>query len=285
MGIADLLLRPLRSRVVTSRYPREVWLPERGARGLPEFDPARCTLTGSCEAVCPTGAIAIDIDIDIDGAETAPGQWSIDFGRCLSCGACVQACLEGAIRTESEIDPVAPTRQSLVRTWAVGEAGGRVPWEASESELERTISTKLRRSLHIRHLDSGSCNGCDWEMNTLLNSVHDLQRLGVDFVASPRHADMLLVTGAMTRNLAQAARLTYEAMPEPRLVVAIGACAAGGIFGESYATAGGIEAVLPVDIFISGCPPRPESLIRGLLAAVGRMPTTEKRPTTPGAGS
>lgn len=279
MGIGDLLLRPLRSRVVTSRYPREVWLSDRANRGVPVFDPTQCTLSRDCEGVCPTGAITIE------EAGDGPGRWSIDFGRCISCGVCVQACLKGAIRAASEIDPVAPTRDSLVRTWTVGSTGGRVPLEAAEAHLKTAVSKKLRRSLHIRQLDSGSCNGCDWEMNTLLNPVYDLQRLGIDLVASPRHADLLLVTGAMTRNLVQAARLTYEAMPEPRLVVAMGACAAGGMFGDSYATAGGIESVLPVDIFISGCPPRPESLIRGLLAAVGRMPATESRAATPEAES
>ena len=100
----------------------------------------------------------------------------------------------------------------------------------------------LKRSLHIRHLDSGSCNGCDWELTALLNPVYDIQRLGIDFVASPRHADLLLVTGVMTRNLAEAARLTYEAMPEPRLVVAVGACAVGGgVFAQTYAAAGETE--------------------------------------------
>lgn len=135
------------------------------------------------------------------------------------------------------------------------------------------IRRHLRRSLHVRHLDSGSCNGCDWELNALLNPYYDLQRLGIDFVASPRHADLLLVTGVMTRNLVDAAIRTYEAMPEPRLVVAVGACAvSGGVFAQTYAARGSAGAVLPVDVFIPGCPPRPEAVIDGLLMAVGRIP-------------
>ena len=140
------------------------------------------------------------------------------------------------------------------------------------NKLRIAIAGTLKRSLHVRHLDSGSCNGCDWEIAALLNPVYDLQRLGIDIVASPRHADLLLVTGVMTRNLTQAARLTYEAMPEPRLVVAVGACAlGGGVFATTYAAAGSTEPVLPVDVFIPGCPPRPEAIIHGLLVAVGRM--------------
>jgi Ni,Fe-hydrogenase III small subunit len=139
------------------------------------------------------------------------------------------------------------------------------------AKLASLISSRLKRSLHIRHLDSGSCNGCDWELTALLNPIYDIQRLGIDFVASPRHADLLLVTGTMTRNLAQAARLTYEAMPEPRLVVAVGACAiGGGVFAATYAAAGSVEPTLPVDVFIPGCPPRPEAIIHGLLLAVER---------------
>jgi Ni,Fe-hydrogenase III small subunit len=140
------------------------------------------------------------------------------------------------------------------------------------AELRRAVQRVLGRSLHVRHLDAGSCNGCDWEIAALLNPFHDVQRLGVDFVASPRHADLLLVTGVMTRNLEEAARRTYEAMPEPRLVVAVGACAvSGGVFARSYAGRDGIAGVLPVDVFVPGCPPRPEALIHGLLVAVGRM--------------
>lgn len=138
--------------------------------------------------------------------------------------------------------------------------------------LHAAIQRSLGRSLHVRHLDAGSCNGCDWEIAALMNPYHDVQRLGIDFVASPRHADLLLVTGIMTRNLEAAALRTYEAMPEPRLVVAVGACAiSGGVFAGTYAGRDGVSEVLPVDVYVPGCPPRPEALIHGLLVAVGRM--------------
>ena len=138
--------------------------------------------------------------------------------------------------------------------------------------LATRIRQLLRRSLHVRQLDAGSCNGCDWEIQALLNPVYDIQRLGIDIVASPRHADLLLVTGSVTRHLEQAARLTYEAMPAPRLVVAVGACACGGgVLQGSYCTAGGVPNVLPVDVFVPGCPPRPQALIHGLLVALDRL--------------
>jgi Ni,Fe-hydrogenase III small subunit len=140
------------------------------------------------------------------------------------------------------------------------------------SRLGERIRKLLRRSLHVRHLDAGSCNGCDWEIQALLGPVYDIQRLGIDIVASPRHADLLLVTGSVTRHLEQAARMTYEAMPEPRLVVAVGACACGGgVLQGSYCTAGGVDNVLPVDVYIPGCPPRPLALIHGLLVALDRL--------------
>jgi Ni,Fe-hydrogenase III small subunit len=141
------------------------------------------------------------------------------------------------------------------------------------TDLRAAIQRTLGRSLHVRHLDAGSSNGCDWEIAALLNSYYDLQRLGIDIVASPRHADALLVTGTMTRNLEAAARMTYEAMPQPALVIAVGACAiSGNVFAGSYASRAGIGEVLPVDVWIPGCPPRPEALIEGLLVAVGRLP-------------
>ena len=139
-------------------------------------------------------------------------------------------------------------------------------------DLPRAIHRTLRRSLHIRHLDAGSCNGCDWEIAALLNPYHDVQRLGIDFVASPRHADVLLVTGTVTRNLELAARRTYDAMAEPKLVVAVGACATSGSpYPAGYASGQGAAGVLPVDVFVPGCPPRPEAIIEGLMLAVGRL--------------
>lgn len=124
----------------------------------------------------------------------------------------------------------------------------------------------LKQSLHIRHLDCGSCNGCDWEMSALLNPIYDLQQYGFDFVASPRHADLLMCTGSMTTQLLQAATTTYEATPHPKQVIAVGDCAInGGIFKEAYATNGGVGKTLPVQVEIPGCPPSPEDILRILL--------------------
>lgn len=137
--------------------------------------------------------------------------------------------------------------------------------------LRERIAALFRSSLQIRHLDVGSCNGCDWEIAALLNPIYDLQRFGIDFVASPRHADMLLVTGAITRNLEPALWHTYEATPDPKLVVAVGACACGGgIVASSYATAGGVDRRIPVDVYIPGCPPRPQAILHGILLALDR---------------
>jgi Ni,Fe-hydrogenase III small subunit len=139
------------------------------------------------------------------------------------------------------------------------------------ARLRERIARTFRHSLQIRHLDVGSSNGCDWEINALLNPVYDLQRFGIDFVASPRHADLLLVTGAVTRHLEPALWATYEATPEPKLVVAVGACAcSGGVVADSYAIAGGVDRRIPVDVYIPGCPPRPQAILHGLLLALDR---------------
>jgi len=121
-------------------------------------------------------------------------------------------------------------------------------------------------------VDAGSCNGCELEIVALNNPVHDIERFGIQFVASPRHADMLLVTGPVTRNMELALLKTYRAMAEPKIVVAVGACGiSGGIFGENYASLGGVDKVLPVDVYIPGCPPRPQALLHGILLVVGRL--------------
>lgn len=138
--------------------------------------------------------------------------------------------------------------------------------ELAES-VNRAARARLGRSLSIRHVDAGSCNGCELELHALSNAFYDLERFGLRFVASPRHADVLTVTGPVTRNMRDALLRTYEAMPDPKWVVAIGGCAVdGGIFAGSAAIIGGVKDVLPVDITIRGCPPSPRQLLAGLLA-------------------
>lgn len=135
----------------------------------------------------------------------------------------------------------------------------------------------LGRSLAIRHVDAGSCNACELELQALGNAFYDLERFGLKFVASPRHADVLLVTGPVTRNMAEALQRTYDAMPAPKWVIAAGGCAAdGGIFADSYACTGGVAAIVPVDLYIPGCPPTPLTLLKGLLALMTRAAVGDK---------
>jgi Ni,Fe-hydrogenase III small subunit len=146
-------------------------------------------------------------------------------------------------------------------------------------ELKQRIARFFGRSLHIREVDAGSCNGCEVEINGLNSPIYDIERFGIHFVASPRHADMLLVTGPVTRNMELALRKTYDAMPAPRLVVAVGACGcSGGIFGANYASLGGVDRILPVDVYVPGCPPNPHALLHGILLAIGRMAAFSGRP-------
>jgi Ni,Fe-hydrogenase III small subunit len=135
--------------------------------------------------------------------------------------------------------------------------------------LDRAARRKLGRSLSIRQVDAGSCNGCELEIHALNNAFYDLERFGLRFVASPRHADVLMVTGPVTKNMREALERTYNATPDPKWVVAVGDCARdGGLFAGSYAVTGGVSAVVPVDLHIAGCPPRPVELLKGLLALV-----------------
>lgn len=150
------------------------------------------------------------------------------------------------------------------------------PWSSDALRVEtHRIQSELLdilgQALTIRHVDAGSCNGCELEIDALGNPYYNLEGLGIRFVASPRHADMLLVTGPVSRNMEQALRRTYDATPEPKLVVAVGDCGRdGGIFGESYASCGGVANVLPVDLTVPGCPPAPIEILRGILTAVQR---------------
>jgi len=145
------------------------------------------------------------------------------------------------------------------------------PDEAALQELAESVNraarARLGRSLSIRQVDAGSCNGCELEIHALSNAFYDLERFGLRFVASPRHADVLMVTGPVTKNMRQALERTYHATPDPKWVVAVGACAVdGGLFAGSYAVEGGVKNVVPVDLHIPGCPPNPRQLLAGLLA-------------------
>ena len=146
------------------------------------------------------------------------------------------------------------------------------------SQLDVSAKRRLGHSLSIREVDAGSCNGCELEIHALSNAFYDLERFGLRFVASPRHADVLLVTGPVTKNMREALELTYAATPAPKWVVAVGACAFdGGIFAGSYAVTGGVGAVIPVNLHIRGCPPNPTALLKGLLTLLESANTVVNR--------
>ena len=139
-------------------------------------------------------------------------------------------------------------------------------------EIDRRARSLFGRALAIRQVDAGSCNGCETEIVGLSGPVYDMERFGLHFVASPRHADMLLVTGPVTRNMAVPLRMTYDATPDPKLVVAVGDCARDcGVFAGSYAVAGSVDSIIPVDAYVDGCPPEPMQILHGILIAIGRL--------------
>ncbi len=264
------ILKSLRTGVVTTRYPQVPGTPPERFRGAPELRSGARFAGLPAPDVCPAGAISAK-------AVESGHRYAIDLGTCVFCGLCGEAAAS-ALEIGREFELAARGRQDLVVEIVDDLAGLAVreprPHEAAgtaSDAVAAVVRTTLGRSLHLRHLDAGSCNGCDWELTALLNPVYDVRRLGIDFVASPRHADGVIVTGPVTRNLELAVRRTWEAVPDPRLVIAVGACAiSGGVAGQSYASLGGVAEVLPVDVFIPGCPPRPEAIIFGILTALGR---------------
>jgi Ni,Fe-hydrogenase III small subunit/ferredoxin len=224
--------------------------------GMPRFAPERCeTGCGECAAVCPTGAIAVQRE------QSGKDRLSVDYGRCVVCQLCVEACPNDAASASFD--------------WAFGvrERSDLVLGGAPAAKKEPESRAGFRRSLHIRHVDAGSCNGCESELQALNNPFYNLHRLGIFFTPSPRFADLLLVTGPVTYAMHEPLRRAYEAMPGPRWVMAHGTCAvSGGVATGGYACGSGLDGVLPVDLFLPGCPPNPAAIIEALLMFLDRVP-------------
>jgi len=222
-------------------------------RGRPELDPTKCTDgCRQCVDVCPTGALRV-----------GEAGLELDIGRCIFCEACIAACPEGAIAFTRDWRVAASRREDLIVT-----DDNRPRVDALGRELRRLLG----RSLRLRQVSAGGCNGCEVEVNALGNVVFDGSRFGIEFVASPRHADGILVTGPVTANMKQALLITYEAVAEPKLVIAAGACAiSGGLYRSHPEVSDGIEGLLPVDLYIPGCPPHPITMLDGLLRLLGRL--------------
>ena len=237
----------------TSLFPKQPpTLPER-YRGLPQIDAAKCPDgCRECVDACPADAISI--------GSNGP---QIDLGRCLFCTVCVQACPVGAITYTQDYRMATRTRQALVM-----DQDGIKLAEA----VEKKSRAMFGRSLKLRQVSAGGCNACEAEINVLNTVVFDLGRFGIQIVASPRHADGLLITGPVTQNMRLALEKTYEAVPSPKLVIAVGGCAiAGGPFRGHPQVRNGADAVVPVDLYVPGCPPHPFTILDGLLRLLGRV--------------
>jgi Ni,Fe-hydrogenase III small subunit/ferredoxin len=253
-----------RQRHQTSSYPKTAPKVSDRFRGLPIIDATKCDDgCRACAEACPTGAIAA-----IDE------KMQLDLGKCLFCVDCTQSCPTGAVTYQPEYRLATSRRDDLV-------INGKRRLQLAE-ELDERARRLFGRSLKLRQVSAGGCNGCEADTNVLTTLVFDLGRFGIDFVASPRHADGLLITGPVTDNMRDALLLCYEAVPPPKLVIAVGACAiSGGPFIGHSVVNNGADRFLPVDLYVPGCPPHPWTILDGLLRLLGRLEGPTKDPTKP----
>jgi Ni,Fe-hydrogenase III small subunit/ferredoxin len=256
------ITRGLREGIVTTRYPRRpddygptfrvvaAVVPHVGEAAA---DPS----VQEAVAGCPTRAIAID------GSDVR-----LDQGGCIACGRCIERAPDHfAFESNPEVSAL---HRDLLVVPHRSEQDGEVEW--LRSELARRVRA-LRRSVHIRHIDCGSDGSEEWEIAALTNPIYDVQRLGLYFTASPRHADVLLVTGAGASGMIGPLRTTFESMPSPKVVIGVGTDAlSGGLFADTYATHGGIGGDLALDVFVPGSPPSPFSILHGILLGIGLLP-------------
>lgn len=249
----DVLLARLQQGHRTSRYPAEApVLPDR-LRGAPALDSSRCADgCRACEEACPTAAISVDEQ-----------GLALDTGRCLFCTECTSACPNGAITFTAEYRLAARHRDDLV-------VRGRA--EPKLEALDQRMRKLFGRSLKLRQVSAGGCNACEADVNVLGTVAFDMGRFGIQIVASPRHADGLLITGPVTENMRLALKKTYDAVPAPKIVIVVGACAiSGGPYIGHMEAHDGADAVVPVDLYIPGCPPHPFTILDGLLGLLGKL--------------
>lgn len=226
---------------------------------MPMVD-GKCDDCGECSSACPVKAIDVS------------EEWTVDIGKCIFCKECIDVCKRKAIHMTDAPD------YALHREDMIFKRGSEIPLEPGT--IDAVKIKRIGRSIGIREVDTGSCNACEVEVNSLSNQFYDIERFGIKIVASPRHADVLLVTGPLTENMYDALIKVVAATPDPKVIIAMGSCAiSAGMFAKGDVIGKGIDDTVDVDIFIPGCPPSPDKLIRVMLSAFGLKPVA--KPTAP----
>ena len=222
--------------------------------GYPKLSAEKCPSgCDACLRVCPTDAIVVKDKHPV-----------IDIGKCVFCNECAKACPQQIINFSNDYHLAARQRQDMV-------VDNNLPAPTRSVVMDKTLKKLLGRSLKLRQVSAGGCNACEADTNVLNTLAWDLGRFGIQFVASPRHADGLLITGPVTQNMHLALKKTYDAIPEPKIVIAVGACAiSGGPYIDHKQVKNGADAVVPVDLYIPGCPPHPLTILDGLIRFLGR---------------